>query len=117
MATLEYAANLARNSSLCVIETKAEPLSGWAAVTGAVNLLTGKPASLDEAVATHLDRLVFYGNNGYGDNFAKQHARRILDDLAAAGVTDRDFIVSALAARGISLYGQKNIGKLIDRRS
>jgi len=114
MPTLQFAADLARGSSLCAIETQSNPVRGWAAVTGAVNLLTSEQTKLDEALAELLDRLVFYGNNGYGDGWGKQNARRILDDMRAAGMADRDFLIAALAARDISLNGQRNIGKLID---
>lgn len=116
MRTLEFAIRLAGNSSLCIIETSSDPVSGWAAVTGAVNLLTGEHAKLDATVAKHIDRLAWYGNNGYGDSFGKKNAGHALDDLAEAGVTDPGFIVSALAAKRISLNGQENIRKLIGRR-
>jgi hypothetical protein len=112
---LELAMNRARGSALCVVETRSTPVHGWALVTGAVNLLTGAVEVLDGRLRKPLERLKFYGNNGYGNDFDRRGARSALDDIRSAGLLDRDLIVSAVAALGISQRGQDQLGKLIDR--
>src|SRR6266545_4121562 len=105
--TLELAISVARGSSLCVVETDTYPVRGWAAVVGAVDLLTGDRNELDSRLAEPLDRLEFYGNNAYGPPFDRQRARSVLNGLQGAGLLDRDLIISALAAHGISETGQQ----------
>jgi hypothetical protein len=79
---LDFATRLAGASSLAVVETVSFPLGGWAARVGAFNLaieeLTGP---LDATVVEAFERLKFYGNNGFGDDFGKRMTRSILEDL------------------------------------
>lgn len=113
---LDFAAGLARGSSLCVVESVAEPVGGWAAEAGATNLLTSAATPpLPPALAEQLDRLAFYGNNAYGDPFGKQMAQRVLEDLARDGLLDRDTVVGALAARHVSPRGQRQVERMVDR--
>ncbi|MFF2519847.1 hypothetical protein [Streptomyces sp. NPDC058086] len=82
--TLEFAAGLARNSSLAAVEgANLFPLRGWAAQVNAVDLTRpeDKADRLDARLTSALARLKFYGNNGYGPPFDRQQAARILDDL------------------------------------
>jgi hypothetical protein len=71
---------------------------------------------LDSELAEATDRLDFYKNNGLGDQFGKQQAQRILQDLRGAGLLERDVVLGALAARGASDRAVRNLGKLIDAR-
>lgn len=120
--SLDFAMGLARGSSLVVVEgIHTFPLSGWARQLGAVDLTRTKEGAreIDPALATAIDRMDFYKNNGFGDHFGKQQAHRILDDLRGAGQMDGDVILGALAARGASARAVKNLRKLIhelDRR-
>lgn len=110
---LVYAIQLARSTSLCVVETVSFPVRGWAAAVGAVNLLSGDvtPAPVPD-LKEELDHLVFNGNNEYGDTYGKRDARRTLNELSLRDDYDPDFIVGYLAGSGISDNGLSNIAKL-----
>ncbi|MEH0407469.1 hypothetical protein ACFY7V_33475 [[Kitasatospora] papulosa] len=115
--TLDFAASLARGSSLAIVESfHGFPLEGWARQLGAIDLTRPdeQPEQFDSELTEAIDRLDFYKNNGFGDQFGKQQARRILQDLRGAGLLERDIIVGALAAKGASDRAMRNLGKLID---
>ncbi len=114
---LDYAMNLAHRSSIVVIETVSFPLKGWAAASGAINLLTSEVTPPPpEPLAAALERLKFYGNNGFTGPFEKQQARSILIDLRAAeGRIDSDAITSAMLAQGVSPQGAARLGELITK--
>ncbi|MFE1980180.1 hypothetical protein [Streptomyces mirabilis] len=115
--TLNFATGLARNSSLAAVEgANLFPLRGWAAQVNAVDLTRPEDAVdvLDARLTSALDRLKFYGNNGYGPPFDRQQATRILGDLRAADLLDRDVVLGAMAAQGVSPNGLKRLGQLID---
>ncbi|WP_127154861.1 hypothetical protein [Streptomyces lydicus] len=115
--TLDFAAGLARGSSLAVVEgVHSFPFKGWARQLGAVDLTRPdeQPEELDSKLSEAINRLDFYKNNGFGDQFGKQQAQRILADLRSAGMLERDAILGALAARGASARGVRNLGRLID---
>lgn len=115
--TLDFAARLARGSSLAVVESiHGFPLQGWARQLGAVDLTRPdeQPEPINSEVAEAIDRLDFYKNNGFGDRFGKQQAQRILQGLRSAGMLERDVILGALAARGASDRAVRNLGNLID---
>ncbi|MFD8789461.1 hypothetical protein [Streptomyces vinaceus] len=115
--TLDFAASLARGSSLVVVESlHGFPLQGWARQLRAIDLTRPdeQPEQLDSELAAAIDRLDFYKNNGFGDQFGKQQAQRILQDLRRAGLLERDVVLGALAAKGASDRAVRNLGKLID---
>ncbi|WP_327321132.1 hypothetical protein OG735_00385 [Streptomyces sp. NBC_01210] len=115
--TLDFAASLARGSSLAIVESvHGFPLEGWACQLGAIDLTRPdeQPEQLDSELADAIDRLDFHKNNGFGDQFGKQQAQRILQDLRDAGLLERDIVLGALAAKGASDRAVRNIGKLID---
>lgn len=115
---LEFAMGLARGSSIGVVETVSFPLSGWAAWLGAWNLVSDEQTPpLPENVKQAVDRLVFYGNNGFGDQFGKQQARSILSELREQGSLDADLLVGAVVAAGVSARGAKNLEGLMDKLS
>ncbi|MEB8342575.1 hypothetical protein [Streptomyces endophyticus] len=115
--TLDFAAGLARGSALAVVEGAHRfPLEGWARQLGAIDLTRPdeQPEQLGSELAAAIDRLDFYKNNGFGDQFGKQQAQRILQDLRSAGLLERDVVLGALAAKGASDRAVRNLGKLID---
>ncbi|MEU3559354.1 hypothetical protein [Kitasatospora sp. NPDC006786] len=115
--TLNFAAGLARGSSLAIVESIGGfPLRGWASQLGAVDLTRPdeQPAGLRPEVAKAIEQLNFYKNNGFGDQFGKEQARRILQTLQSAGALERDVVLGTLAARGASDRAVRNLGKLID---
>lgn len=112
---LEFAMQHARGSSLAVVETSLFPLVGWAARLGATNLVTGQTTSpLADPVNEAVNRLEFYGNNGFGDDFGKRQALTILADLKAVGNFDSALILGAILAAGVPARGVKNLGKVMD---
>ncbi|MFC9328659.1 hypothetical protein [Kitasatospora sp. NPDC057015] len=115
--TLGFAAGLARGSSLAFVESiHGFPLGGWAHQFGAVDLTrpAERPEELRPELAEAVDRLDLHTSNGFGDEFGKQQAQRILQTLRSAGPLDRDVILGALAARGTSERAVRNLAKLID---
>ncbi|SFH01418.1 hypothetical protein [Streptomyces mirabilis] len=76
-----------------------------------------KADRLDARLTSALARLKFYGNNGYGPPFDRQQAARILDDLRAADLLDRDVVLGAMAAQGVSPNRLTRLGQLIDTSS
>jgi hypothetical protein len=115
--SLDFAAGLARGSSLAIVESvHGFRLEGWARQLGAIDLTRPdeQPAQLDSELDEAINRLDFYKNNGFGDQFGKQQAQRILLDLRDAGLLERDVVLGALAARGASDRAVRNLGKLID---
>lgn len=114
--TLDFAMSLARGSSIAVVEGTQFPLRGWAQQLGAVDLTRpdDEPARIPPRLAEAIDRLDFYGNNGFGDRFGKQQAQNILRDLQDAGALEGDIILGAIAARGASDRAVRNLAKLID---
>lgn len=113
---LDFATQLARNSSLAVVETASFPLGGWAAVVGAFNLVTEDfTGPLDTAVVEAIEGLTFYGNNGFGDEFGKRMARSILEDLTDRPEWNAGLLPGAVLAAGVSDDGVKNLEKLMTR--
>ncbi len=111
---LDFATRLARDSSLAVVETASFPLGGWAAYVGAFNLATKEFARpLDPAVAEAVERLTFYGNNGFGDDIGKRMARSILEDLPDTPAWGLGLLPGAVLAAGVSDRGVKNLEKLV----
>ncbi|MFF1509017.1 hypothetical protein [Streptomyces sp. NPDC058326] len=115
--TLDFAMSLARGSSIAVIEGTLFPLRGWAQQLGAIDLTrpNDEPEQIPPRLVEAIERLDFYGNNGFGDQFGKQQAGNILRDLRDAGILDREFILGAMAARGASDRSIKNLSKIVDR--
>lgn len=113
---LEFAARLARNSSLGVVETVSFPLGGWAAWVGAFDLVAEEVTGpLSDSVVEAIERLKFYGNNGFGDDFGKRMARGILEDICESDEWSAGLLPGAVLAAGVSDRGVKNLGKLMDK--
>jgi hypothetical protein len=113
---LDLAMRLADGTALAVVEHPSPwRLEGWARVVGARNLLTDETATLDPKLVGHLEHLVFCGNNGYARGTGRDAAQRVLEDLYADELLDRDLVVSALAGLGVSAKSQTTIAAMIDR--
>lgn len=110
----EYALDIARSAAVGVVETVSFRVGGWAAEVGALNLLTGQPTPPHlPAVRELLERLAFYGNNGYGDQFGKKMAPDLVRDLINTGQIEPELIPGALAAHHVSARGQKKIADVV----
>ncbi len=111
---LYFAMQLARKSSIAVVEATSFPLFGWASWFEARNLITGDVAlPLDEPVREAVDRLHFNSNNNFGDPFGKQQARSILDKISMDDGTS-DVILGAVLAAGVRPNGVRNLRRLIE---
>lgn len=113
---LHHAANIARNSSIAVVEGGLFPLAGWAAWCAAIDLTTNRPTPpLSDTIKEAVDRLAFYGNNNFGDPFGKQQAHSILDKIPMDAETT-EAILGAVLAAGVRPTGVKNLRRLIEAR-
>jgi hypothetical protein len=111
---LEMAMNLARRSSLGVVETVSFPLLGWASWFGAWDLVRQEPTPpLPESVRACVDRLAFYGNNAFADQFGKRQARSILERLDDPTRKASALLPGALIAAGVSGRGIRPIRQLM----
>ncbi|MFF0249904.1 hypothetical protein [Streptosporangium sandarakinum] len=113
LATLHLAARRAHGSALAVIETEETPLIGWAMETGAVNLLTGEatPDTRSDHQRELLERIHFYGNNGWTRGFGHDQTRRIL--RSERGLA-KDVILGAMAAKGHDGKAVERLSALLD---
>jgi hypothetical protein len=113
---LALASRLAAGNALVVVEHPAPwRLAGWTRVVEARDLVTDQVATLDPRQSEHLEELVRFGNNGYAGGYGRDGAQRVLNQMRADGLLDRDVVVSALSAFDISPPAQKIIADLIDR--
>lgn len=113
---LALASRLAAGNALVVVEHPAPwRLAGWASAVGARDLVTGQVASLDPRLSERLQELVWYGNNGYARGYGRDNAQRVLNQMRADGLLDRDVVVTALGTFGTSPEAQEILVKLIDR--
>ena len=108
------AMSLARHSSLGVVETVSFPLLGWASWFEAWDLVRQEPTPpLPESVRECVERLAFYGNNGFGDQFGKRQAQSILEQLDEPARKASALLPGALIAAGLSPRGIQNIRRLM----
>ncbi|WP_157739816.1 hypothetical protein [Micromonospora narathiwatensis] len=113
---LAVATRLARGNALVVVEHPSPwRLAGWAGAVGALDLDTGETTVLDLRLRECLDELVRYGNNGYARGYGRDGAHRVLADMAAGGLLERDVVLSALSAYEVSPRAQLVIAGLIDK--
>jgi len=77
-------------SSPAVVETERFAIRGWAACLGAWNLVTDDPDSpATYRDAKSIERLKFYGNNGFGDPFGKKQAQSIISGRTLLSTTKK----------------------------
>ena len=60
-------------------------------------------------------RAVGVESNAFGGPSEKQRAQSILGELSKSGGLDRDFLLGAVLAAGVSVRGITNLAKIIDR--
>lgn len=115
--TMEIAGAYARESSLAVVESVSTPLVGWAMEVRAVSLLTGEatPDTRTESQRKDLESLSFNGHNGWGDDYGKRTARRILSGMRERGDLDPSLILGYMVARGHGHRGVKRLATLIGK--
>lgn len=114
---LELAMTTASGIPLAVVGLLPAPwwLDGWAAAVSARDLLTGEVTVLDAQLVEPLQRILFYGNNGYPRGWGRDGAQRALDEIRDAGLLDHDMVVSALAGLGMPARHQDVLSKMIDK--
>ncbi|MFE9046206.1 hypothetical protein ACFYOG_35630 [Streptomyces sp. NPDC007818] len=90
----------ARGGALAVVEYGADPLSGWAMETQAVNLVDGQltPKTWNPVQQNLLEDIHTYGNNGWTRGPGADHAARLVQELVANGV-DSASILGFMVAR------------------
>ena len=119
LKALDLSMQLARDTAVCVVESFMTPVAGWAAQLGATDLT--QPGDAPTIVPTELvkavERLKFYGNNGYGAPFDRDRANSILRDLQGAGLCDADWLAAAVMATGISSRGAERLHDLAEKAS
>jgi hypothetical protein len=104
----------ARKAALCAVESVSFPLHGWARRVGAVNLLDGSVLPpLNPAASKLLDRVEFIGNNGWGDQYGKRDAMRLLPELAQ--YVDRAEVLGYVLAGGAHDGSVKNLAGIVKR--
>lgn len=107
---LEFAMHLARGSSLAVVETVSFPLLGWASWFEAWDLVRdARTPPLPEPVREAVERLAFYGNNGFGDDFGRKRAESILSGLDDSAPKKGLLLPGAAIAAGVSARGAENL--------
>lgn len=106
----------AKGCSLVVVEHPSPwRLKGWAGALDALDLDSGQSTSFDTGIRNVVARLATDGHNGYGPNRDRESARRTLVTAASAGLLDRDLILGAPGAYGISAAGQFEMERLVSR--
>ncbi len=70
---------------------------------------------LPESVRECVERLAFYGSNGFGDQLGKRQAQSILERLDEPGRKASALLPGALIAAGVSARGIRNIRQLMAR--
>ena len=113
------AASLARGSSLMVIESAMTPLHGWAAGVQAEDLsgIYDPAPLLDPDAKKALDSAIFFtGNNNWTGSHERDHAKRVLRDVARSGRLSVDDAVGyALAHSAIHELGAKKLRAILER--
>lgn len=117
--SLYLASTYARGSSLAVVETIQFPLIGWAMELGALNLLTGEPTPdvRSDHQRAELERVNFYGNNGWTRGFGASQASRVLSDVLRQDHLSADVIVGTMLGKGHNGDAVERLRKLIGRVS
>lgn len=112
---LEFAMHLARSSSLAVVETVSLPLLWWASWFEAWDLVReSQTPPLPEAVRDAVERLAFYGNSGFGDDFGRKRAESILSGLDDSARQNGVLLPGAVIAAGVSARGAGNLLRLME---
>lgn len=93
-----------------------EPFAVMASWFEAWDLVREEPTRpLRESVRECVERLAYYGNNGFGDDFGKRQAQSILERLDESARQASSLLPGALIAAGASPRGIRNIWQLVAR--
>lgn len=114
---LDLALDLARESSLVVVETINFPVSEWAAAIGAFDLIHGlvSLSAIPDDVRADLEHAIhFGGNNGWSGPHEKKQARTFLFTHVASGRLDADTAAAYAMANNVSDRGAKRLRALIE---
>lgn len=108
---LEFATGLARGGSLVAVEGFGEKLVGWARWHRALDLVSGQAADpLSDEFVEVVNRVKFYGNNGFTRGFGRDQALRVLRDVPADA---HELLLGALLAAGQGSTGVKRLSELL----
>jgi hypothetical protein len=116
---MELAVHSARGGCLAVVESVSTPLAGWAMEAQALDLTTGQ-VTVDTRSARlmqDLEHISFVGNNGWGDQYGKRDAQRVISGLRTAHELDSDLVLGTMLARGHGHRGIERLEKLLERAS
>ncbi len=108
--TFHHGVNQARDGAVVVVESVSHPLLGWAVEVEALNLVTGERTAdyREPELREQLDRLHWYGNNGWTRGFGRDQAIRILEEMRQQGHFDPQIVLGYMLAKG-------HHGKAVDR--
>jgi hypothetical protein len=86
---------------------------------GALNLITSEPTpdTRTDLLREELDRLHFYGNNGWTSGYGQEQAKRLLRDLRSKGQLDRGLVLGYMLAKQHNGKSIARLGKIIDQLS
>lgn len=117
--SLRKAASLARGSSVVVIESTMTPLRGWAAGVQAQDLsgIYDPPPVLDPDSKMALDSAIFFtGNNNWTGSHEREHAKKVLHDVARSGrLAVDDAVGYALAHSAVHELGAKKLRAILEK--
>lgn len=109
MEMVTLAASAASGSSIAVVDWNLRWLPGWAAVAGAINLVTSERMEpFGGKTAELLDHLDLAGNNGWQDQHGKRDAKRLLAETDLGIPT----VQGAMLAYGHSARSVQDLAKL-----
>jgi hypothetical protein len=109
--SLDFATHLARDGSIAVVEGFGTNVEGWARWQQAIDLTTEQPSeALPDDMVDLVERLRFYGNNGFTRGFGRDQALR---HIRSARPADTELLLGALLAAGQSASGVKRLSELI----
>ncbi|OHV54486.1 hypothetical protein BCD48_44535 [Pseudofrankia sp. BMG5.36] len=115
--TMQLAIRYARGGALAVIEGFTTPLCGWAIEVGALDLLENlvTPDLRSAHLRSALDRIHFYGNNGWTNGFGKDATVRLLHDIVEQNELDQDLILGFMLAHGHHHKSIEHLARIIEK--
>jgi hypothetical protein len=113
---MDLATEVASDASLAVVETIEYPMVGWAMEVRAIDLVTGEvtPDTRTDSQRRELDRVFFYGNNGWAPAFDRERATGVLLPLLGEPGMSKGIVVGHMIAKGASGKGVARLAKVID---
>ena len=113
---MDLATEVASDASLAVVETIEYPMMGWAMEARAIDLVTGEvtPDTRTDSQRRELDRVYFYGNNGWAPAFDRERATGVLLPLLGEPGMSKGIVVGHMIAKGANGKGVARLAKAID---